>query len=161
VQTGDELQVRFRVPAGLHVSLFSINGQGRLSLLQAYPPQDNATELAYPSAKQTRSLDPPTGTEGLLVCGRVGTPVTLVELQAVWDGPSEWPPLEPPRRLLRLSAGQVLDEGERPRDLGAVHERSESDVVPQRLDELRERLRQTCSIVEGLAFSHVSASATK
>jgi serine/threonine protein kinase len=30
VRTGDELQVRFRAPTGLHLALFSINGRGRL-----------------------------------------------------------------------------------------------------------------------------------
>jgi hypothetical protein len=36
VRTGDELQVRFRVPAGLHVGLFSVHGLGQLVLLQQY-----------------------------------------------------------------------------------------------------------------------------
>ena len=55
--------MRFRVPAGVHVALCSINGNGRLSLLQQVPPQNAATELIYPGPDQTRGLEPPAGTE--------------------------------------------------------------------------------------------------
>ena len=82
VRTGDQLQVRFRVPAKLHVGLWSINGQGHLSLRQQYPPQDTGTELVYPGADQTKDLTEPVGTEILLVCGRAESAVTEAELQA-------------------------------------------------------------------------------
>jgi hypothetical protein len=44
VQTADELQVRFPVPAGLHIGMFSVNGCGELALLEQYPPSDEPTE---------------------------------------------------------------------------------------------------------------------
>jgi hypothetical protein len=74
VRTGDELQVRLRVPPALHVGVFSVNGRGRLSLLRQYPPQDTAVEQVYPGPDQTRLLGSRTGTEALLVCGRAAGP---------------------------------------------------------------------------------------
>ena len=154
VKTGDELQVRFRVPAGVHVALCSINGNGRLSLLQQYPPQNAATELIYPGPDQTRGLEPPAGTELLLVCGRIEGPLKEDELKAAWESGASWPALKPPQRLLRLQPAQVREEGERPRDFGATHNREESDAVARRLDAFRDRLQQTCTYFEGLAFVH-------
>jgi hypothetical protein len=154
VRTGDELQVRFCVPAGLHLTLCSINGRGRLSLLQQYAPQDSATELIYPGPDQTRSLEPPTGTEILLVCGRTGAALSETELQAAWEGAAPWPALDPPRRLLRLQPGQVKEEGERLRDFGGTQNRAGSDAVVQRLEDLRQGLMPICPFFEGLAFGH-------
>jgi len=154
VRTGDELQVRFRVPHGMHIGLCSINGRGGLTLLQRYPPQKTETELVYPGPDQTSDLKPPTGTEILLVCGRTGVAVSEAELQAMWDGAAPWPSLEPPGRLLRLQRDLVGEEGERSRDFGATHDRPGSDAVTRRLDDLRERLRAKYRFFEGLAFAH-------
>jgi eukaryotic-like serine/threonine-protein kinase len=154
VHTGDQLQVRFRVPPGLHVGLSAINGHGRLTLLQRYPPQKTETELVYPGPDQTSDLMPPEGTETLLVCGRARVAVSEAELQAMWDGAAPWPALEPPDRLLRLQRDHVREEGERSRDYGATHDRPGSDAVTRRLDGLRERLRPKYAFFEGLAFAH-------
>jgi eukaryotic-like serine/threonine-protein kinase len=154
VRTGDELQVKIQVPAGLHVSLCSINGDGRLSLLQQYSAQDSPSELIYPGSDQARRLKGPAGTEVLLVCGRARTPISEAELQTAWDGTAEWPVLAPPRRLLRLQPGQLKEEGERPRDFGEVVDRPDPDKVARRLNDLRERLKQTCAYFEGLAFAN-------
>jgi hypothetical protein len=154
VHTGDELQVRFCVPPGLHIGLCSINGQGRLTLLQRYPPQETETELVYPGPDQTIDLKPPEGTEILLVCGQTGVAISESELQAMWDGPAPWPAMEPPGRLLRLERDRVREDGEHSRDFGATHDRPGSDTVTRRLDGLRERLKQKFSFFEGLAFAH-------
>ena len=154
VHTGDELQVRFQAPPGLHLALFSINGQGRLSLLQQYPPQETAAELVYPGPDQTRSLQPPEGTETLLLCGRSESPLSEAELQAAWGESGAWPVLDTPRQLLRLKRNDVQEEGERSRDFGATNTRPRSDTVAGRLDVFRERLKQRFSFFEGLAFAH-------
>lgn len=154
VHTGDELQVRFQAPPGLHLALFSINGQGRLSLLQQYPPQETAAELVYPGPDQTRSLQPPEGTETLLLCGRSESLLSEAELQAAWGESGAWPVLNTPRRLLRMQRNEVREEGERSRDLGATNTRPRSDTVAGRLDVFRERLKQRFSFFEGLAFAH-------
>jgi hypothetical protein len=154
VHTGDELQVRFRVPPGLHVGLCSINGDGRLTLLQRYPPQKNETEQVYPGPDRTRDLKPPSGTEILLVCGRTSGAVSEAELQTMWDGAAPWPALDRPEQLFRLQLNQVREEGERSRDFGTTHHRPGSDAVARRLDELRERLRRTYTFLDGLAFVH-------
>ena len=154
LRTGDELQVRIRVPAGHHVGLFSINGQGRVVLLQQYPPQSDAAELIWPAANQTRELRPPTGTEVLLACGRRDGPVSEAEVQAAWDGPEPWPQLAPAARLIRISPDKVQDKGEQPRNFGAVHDRPDPETATRRLDRLRSRLTPTCDFLEGLAFVH-------
>jgi hypothetical protein len=153
VRTGDELQVRFRVPAGLHVGLFSVNGGGRLVLLQQYPPRETPAEWVYPAAEQTIDLKPPAGTELLLVCGHPDGPVSEAEVRDAWGDGGPWPALAP-RRLLRLQASTVKDEGEMPRDFGARQDRPESDAVVRRLDGLRERLAPKYCFFEGLAFHH-------
>jgi hypothetical protein len=147
------LQVRFGVPPGLHVGLFSINGQGRLSLLQQYPPQKDPTELIYPGPGEAMRLEPPLGTEMLLVCGRSEGLMGLAELQSIWDQTAPWKPLNPPSRLLHLKNDVVADEGEKPRDFGPAHARPELEVAG-RLEILRERLAPLCSMFEGLAFAH-------
>jgi tRNA A-37 threonylcarbamoyl transferase component Bud32 len=154
VRTGDSLRVQLRVPAGLHVSLFSINGAGRLSLLQQYPPQETATTLAYPSATAVRKLEGPAGTEALVVCGRQEKAPSEAELRNAWDGPASWPRLSPPGRLLRLLPDQVREEGERERDFGAIVEEPGTNAVVSRLSSLRDRLGPTCPFFEGLAFVH-------
>jgi hypothetical protein len=154
VQTGDELQVRFHVPAGLHASLFSVNGRGELALLEQYPPSDEPAEWVYPAAEKTRKLGPPPGTELLLVCGRSDGPVSEPEVRDAWGNAGPWPKLDP-RRLLRLQTSYVKDEGEKPRDfLGPSLDRPESDLVLRRLDGLRERLTPKYPFFEGLAFRH-------
>jgi hypothetical protein len=153
VQTGDELQVRFRVPAGLHVALFSVNGEGKLALLKQYPPRDAPAELIYPAPEQTRGLGPPPGTELLLVCGRAVGPVSEAEVRGAWGDALPLPAIEP-RRLLRLQASRVKDEGDKPRDYLETHDRPESDAVVRRLDVLRERLTPKYRFLEGLAFCH-------
>jgi Protein kinase domain len=153
IRSGDELQVRFHAPAGLHIGLLSVNGRGRLVLLERYPPRDAPAELTYPAPEQTRRLGPPPGTEVLLVCGRASAPVDEAELRHAWGDAEPWPAL-PPRRLLRLQAGRVRDVGEVSRDFGAAQERPESDTVVHRLDGLREQLTRAYPFFEGLAFRH-------
>ncbi len=153
VRTGDELQVRFRVPAGLHVGLFSVNGRGQLVLLEAYLPRDAPTELVYPASAQSRTLEPPPGTEVLLVCGRPADPVRAAEVRDAWGDALPLPAVDP-RRLLRLRASHVKDEDELPRDFDATQDRPEPDAVVRRLGELRERLTPAYPFFEGLAFRH-------
>jgi eukaryotic-like serine/threonine-protein kinase len=154
VQTGDELQVRFRVPAGLHVGLFSVNGRGELVFLERYPPRDTPAELIYPASEKTRSLGPPPGTELLLVCGRSAGPVSGAEVRDAWGNDGTWPTLDP-RKLLRLQASRVKDESEKSRNLiGVANDRPEPDPVVRRLDGLRERLTPKYPFFEGLAFRH-------
>jgi serine/threonine protein kinase len=154
VRTGDELQVRLRVPAGLHVGLFSVNGRGRLALLHQFPPQGRASELTYPGPEDTRRLGAPAGTEVLLACGQSAGPVSEQEMQAAWDAEEVWPALDPPGRLLRLVPLRLVEEGERPRDFGEVRHRPDADTVPRRLERWRERLNDSYPFFEGLAFSH-------
>jgi hypothetical protein len=155
LHTGDQLQARFRVPAGLHVALCSINGRGQLTLLKQYPPQKAETELVYPGPDEYSELTPPAGTETLLVCGRAGAAVSEAELHAMWDGGAPWPAFDRPEQLLRLQVDHVREEGEQFRDFGTTHHHPGSDAVAGRLESLRERLKQDFTFFEGLAFAHL------
>jgi hypothetical protein len=154
VRSGDELQLHFRVPAGLHIGLLSINGRGELALVRQYPPQGSPAELIFPGPGQTIDLKPPAGTEVLLVCGRTDAAVSEAELQAAWGRAASWPALAPPGRLLRLLPDRVAEEGERPRDFGGTHHRPESDPVARRLNKFREQLKTMCPFFDGLTFAH-------
>jgi tRNA A-37 threonylcarbamoyl transferase component Bud32 len=154
VRTGDELQVRVLAPAGLHLGLCAIDGRGKLSLLQDYPPQPGPAEIVYPGTDKTVSLEPPIGTEAFVVYGRSDRALTAAELQAAWGNAAAWPALEPPGRLLRLLPEQLREEGERVRGVGAVHDRPGSDTITGRFEALRQQLRRSCAFFEGLAFAH-------
>jgi hypothetical protein len=153
LHTDDELQVHFRVPSGLYVGLFYVNGVGELSLVMQYPPQANTAEVIYPVNGRV-PLTPPEGTEVLLVCGKADAPVSKAEIQAVWQSTEEWPALLPSKRLLRLQPDQVHEIGERPRNLGEVRTQPGPDAVVRRLEKVREQLHRTCTLLEGLAFGH-------
>jgi serine/threonine protein kinase len=150
----DRLRVSFAVPPAMHISLAYVNGQGKLSLIRQYPPQEVATTLHYPGQGEMFDLEPPTGTEGLLLCGRPDSPVTEQEIRAAWDDAAAWPLLNPPQRLLRLHDGKLRDEGEIAHDIGKIHEHPDLDAVPRRLENLRNRLGLNCPLFEGLAFRH-------
>lgn len=154
VKTGDDLQVRIYAPAGLHLSLCYVNGQGRLSLLRQYSPQDMAAELVFPGPEEAITLAAPDGTELLFVCGRADAAPSEAELRTAWDSNIAWPALSPSGRLLRLRPDQVQEE--RSRDLVNPHRRPEDPVV-QRLNQLRERLRLQWPVLDGVAFLHVKA----
>ncbi|MGH7222641.1 MAG: sigma factor-like helix-turn-helix DNA-binding protein, partial [Gemmataceae bacterium] len=123
MNTGDELQVRLRLPAGMHLGLCSIGGRGELRLLRQYPPRHTATELVYPGPNQTKDLGKQQGTEVLFVCGRANAAINEAELQAAWHADAPWPALDSPR-LLRLQPAQVREEGELSRGLGDTHDRA-------------------------------------
>jgi hypothetical protein len=152
--TGDEVQVRFRAPAGMHAALFSVNGRGELRGVQSYEPRRESHWAVYPGSGQTSELKGPAGTELLFVVARRGGPVLEEEVRALWNEDSPWPGLDPPKRLLRLRQGGVTEEGEKPRDLGAVHHRPEADSVLERLERFAGRLRKAGVVADGLAFRH-------
>jgi predicted Ser/Thr protein kinase len=150
LRTGDLIDLRFRVPAGTHAVLASVNGDGRLSVLKAYPAGE-ARDAVWPAPGQAVELLPPTGTELLFVCGRTDRPPTPYELQAAW-GAGEWPPLDPPGHYFRVRPSGVTLEGAS-RDFGPAAERPDADQLRHRLERLRENLKDF-AIFDGIAFRH-------
>jgi predicted Ser/Thr protein kinase len=153
LQTGDSLQARFRVPRGVHASLVSVNGSGRLDVIQTYPPREVTYEAIWPESGQGRELLPPAGTEFLFVCGRTDRAPTAAELQSAWDAEGGWPALEPKDKLLRVRPEEITSEGTVGRDFGRSVEFPEGNQVKRRLEQFRERL-SGFAVLDGLAFRH-------
>src|SRR5207249_656637 len=64
---GDEVQVRFRGPAGTHVGLFAVNGKGELKAVRTWPAEEVAHQAVFPGPSRTSALVGPAGTELLFV----------------------------------------------------------------------------------------------
>jgi serine/threonine protein kinase len=155
LKSGDEIQLRCRVPAGMSVSLFLVNGRGQLRRVRDFPAERAAYQASHPSETATVRLTGPAGTELFFVCGRYDAAVTEEEVRARWRAEAGWQGLKPAGRLLHLGPNGVVDEGERPRDLAdEAIERGEPDAVRRLLERFRERLRDDGLLFDGLAFRH-------
>jgi hypothetical protein len=156
VRSGDEVQIRCRVPEGQHVAMYLVNSSGKLRLLERYPASNSGREVIYPGEGKTCVLQGQPGTEMILALGRTAGPISE-ETGQLWDGEGEegsWPKL-PQSTVVRLGMDGVDIEGERNRDLGEIRDRSDPEErIKRRLDKLRERLKPTCTFFEGLAFAH-------
>ena len=155
LRSGDEIQVRCRVPKGQAVSMYFINTLGRVRLLKHHPAAAADREITYPEVGQTRVLEGQPGTEMILAWG--GSEPD--DVQRSWDdlaGGDPWPRL-PPTTVVRLTADRVDIGGGRDRDLGETRDRADPEErIRNRLDDLRKRLTLTrrSAFFEGLAFAH-------
>jgi eukaryotic-like serine/threonine-protein kinase len=104
--SGDVCKVRIRVPAGVHVSLFRVDGAMKLEHEVDVPPQARATTIDHPSAAgKGIQANGPTGTEMYLAIASRKGPVTADEFRDLLAGPA-WPKLEA-GSLLRLTMEEV------------------------------------------------------
>ena len=154
IRSGDEVQVRCRVPKGQAVTMYLVNTMGRLRELKQYPTADDDREITYPEVGKTQLLEGQPGTEMILALGGSGGDVSD-EVQRSWNseaGDAPWPGL-PPGTTVRLSADRVEFEGDRNRELTEIRDRTNpGERVWQRLDALRKRLHDQYLFVEGVAF---------
>jgi tRNA A-37 threonylcarbamoyl transferase component Bud32 len=153
LKNGDEIQARFRVSKGVHAALVSVNGAGRLTVLESYAPRTVTYEAIWPEAGKGAQLLPPTGTEFFFVCGRTDRAPTVAELQSAWDADAGWPALEPGGRYLRVRPEEIAIEGAGNRDFGQAVDFPETDQVKRRLERFRDRL-QSFPVLDGIAFRH-------
>ncbi|AWM40144.1 Serine/threonine-protein kinase PknB [Gemmata obscuriglobus] len=153
LQTGDQLQVRFRVPAGMHASLVYVNGAGRLEVLETYERRSTAYEAIWPGAGTGTELLPPAGTEFVFMCARPDRAPTPDELRLSWATEDEWPALEPGGLFLRVRPDEVAAGGARERDLSRAMSFPDGGPVKRRLEQFRERL-QDVPVLDGVAFRH-------
>lgn len=155
LRTGMEVQVSFRVPAGMHSTLFSVNGAGQLAVLGQYPPAAAAAEVVWPEAGSASPIRPPVGTEFLFVCARRAGPIGPEHVRPLWTGDDNWPAWPHPGRLLRILPDGMREEGEKGRDFDAPVARPGAEPISRRLERFRERLRGQGVQLEGVAFRHV------
>ena len=153
LRSGDEIQVRCRVPREQAVSMYFINTLGRVRLLKHLPAAAADREITYPEVGQTRVLEGQPGTEMILVWG--GSEPD--DVQRSWDdlaGGDPWPRLTP-RTIVRLSPDRVDIVGDRDRDLVETRDRADSEEkIRNRLDDLRKRLARQSVFFEGFVFAH-------
>jgi len=156
VHSGDEVQIRCRVPKGQAVTLYLVNVSGKMQSLEHYPAQVDDHEIVYPEAGKTRVLQGQPGTEMIVALGGPDRPAPE-EMQQLWDGDGadeRWPAL-PQGAVVRLSADGVDIEGERSRDLGETRDRTDpQERIRRRLDAFRKGLRGRYPYYEGVAFGH-------
>jgi serine/threonine protein kinase len=159
IHTGDQVQVRWRVPKGARASLFLINSEGILRPVQEFPAGESDRDIVYPGPGKSQDVNGQPGTEMILALAHTGdlAPDAVSRLWRAESGEPTWPAL-PESTVVHLLTESVEIEGERSRDLGAIHDHSDpQERIRQRLDRLRERLKQSCIFFEGLAFAHDSA----
>jgi eukaryotic-like serine/threonine-protein kinase len=155
VKSGDEMQVRFRAAKGNGVSIFFLNPSGRLQLLKQFPAAEIDGDVAYPETGKAQELRGPAGTE-MVVAIAGSDVVTVGELQRLWDSSAEAGPLPllSGASIARLTTVAVDFQGERSRDVGEIHDRSDpQEKIRRRLDELRKKLKTRASVFEGVVFS--------
>jgi tRNA A-37 threonylcarbamoyl transferase component Bud32 len=140
LQSGNVIQVRFQIPGEYYASLFSVNGQGRIALLEQYPAEPRPRTVVWPTQRYGITIEPPEGTEFLFVCTRKGEPVSADEIQA--------------QRMIRVLPDTLKHEGETTRDFGARVDVTKIEPVEQRLERFRTRLREKYPNFEGLTFRH-------
>ena len=155
IKTGDEFQVRCHASKGEGVSIYFVDRSGRLQLLKQFPAADDDREVLYPGPEQARSLKGPPGTEMILALREPNAPSTE-ELQRIWDSEVEAGPLPmlPEATVARMTVTGVDSEGQRARDLGEIHDRSDPrEKIRRRLDEFRKKLEARSTFFEGVAFA--------
>ena len=143
------------MPAGVHVSLFRIDGAMKLEHELDVPPQAKATTIDHPSATgKGIHATGPTGTEMYLAIARRKGPVTAAELESLFAGPA-WPKLTA-GSLLRLKADEVKVV-QASRDINIIDIGADpEEVVKTRLEAVRLGLiEKRFDGFEGFVFAHV------
>ncbi len=142
------LSVRLRVPAGVHASVFGINGQGQVNELTYLEPQQD--DVAPPLPVVLRG---PRGTEVLLLCFRREGRVAKAEIDALWDGDRGLPTL-PNKTIFLIDRERVRPVNRDIVPIGRDSGPDATEMVYQRLNRLRRRLAAECDDVRGLVFAH-------
>ena len=152
---GESLSLVLQIPAGVAVSLYSINGAGQLQHVAAVKSQAVNHAWRYPEeVTKTVPLTGPGGTECLLCIGGTDIDVTIDQIEQTWDSQERWPGL-PTSTVLRLVGRKVTVE-QRGRDLGTPTESglAPTDQVTQTLEQFVGRSDSRYNFIEGLAFRH-------
>ncbi len=158
IVSGESLSVMLRIPAGISLSLFSINGAGQLQRVATVKSQAVNHAWRYPEdMEKTVPLTGPAGTECLLCIGSTDIVATIDPIQRTWDSPVRWPKL-PTSTVLRLVGRKVTIE-QRGRDLGPPikSDLSPTDQIAETLERFVGALDSRYNFIEGLVFCHAPA----
>ncbi|MDA1232662.1 MAG: serine/threonine-protein kinase, partial [Planctomycetota bacterium] len=103
----DRISLNVTVPMAMHISIFSFDTEGHLSLVYSQLTADRGESVRYPTdPTQAVPLEGPPGTELLLVCGRAERPISRDELLAI-PGFNKSLPHLPPDSVLSMRAEGV------------------------------------------------------
>ena len=158
IDNGESLSLILQIPAGVSLSLYSINGAGQLQRVATVKSQAVNHAWRYPEEiEKTVPLTGPDGTECLLCIGGTDVELFTDQIQQTWDSPVRWPGL-PSSTVLRL-VGRKVTVDQRGRDLGTPTESSltPTDQVTQTLERFVGALDSRFNFIEGLAFCHATA----
>lgn len=151
LDAGARLRYEADAPADRHLTLFAVEPTGEVRALTATAPRGEPGRIGYPeNLHESSALTPPAGTVAVLLCGRSSGPVDVNEVRAAL-GSNPWPVL-PRRSLVVVERDQV--EVITGRGVGPpVGQPDPEGEVFRRLDTARAKLRPTCDVLAGLAFS--------
>jgi hypothetical protein len=162
VYSDDRWQLSGRVPAGMHVSLFTFDSAGRLRKLDRCEVQHGkeADQVYYPSQYFAAPLSDLPGTEVVLLCARRSKPVELEDIADLFEEGSPWPAI-PAQAIVRLERQDVKFEHGRQREgttLAAAKSPADEAAFPvgvrQRAETLRTALARRCDYSVGVIFPH-------
>lgn len=148
----DRIRIVGKLPAGRQPVLYSLSPTGRATRLEAdASPADDSVRAVFPAGGGQVPFDRgPGGTEFVLLCGFAGGKPAEDLCPLIESTLGQLPAL-PPRVRVRM------DRAESRREVATPLGPRESDPVADaeyRLDRLRQRLRDRCEFVLGIAFSH-------
>jgi serine/threonine protein kinase len=151
LRNGDELRFEALLPGSEAATLVLINAAGELRVVKAQAAGE--VNLVYPDRASVVPLTGKPGSEALLVISG-SSPPTIETLQAAWKSSEQaWPAISD-YMLLQLTDNNVsiVQSG---RDLGNPKQRIDpSQVVQDRVEHFRRKLRQAGFHCAGYVFAH-------
>lgn len=154
LRTGDELEIRFTIPAGLHATMFLRSSDGGLKKLCSVAATDTTQQIRFPERKsQSVPLTGAPGTEFVFVATRRKAPIRIEDVRLLFQSESPWPAL-PGASVLRLGPGGVTID-QRDRGFGTPKDRPDPQgAIVTKMEEVVQRGQQHFVFLEGVAFSH-------
>jgi hypothetical protein len=151
LRTGDWLKIRCAIPSGTRPVVFWVDSEGGVKELApvAFRHDDGGNQVVYPE-RGVVPVEGPPGTELVVVCANRWGQARPVEAAAALADLGRLPELPENVRfqISRQRTRIVADRG-----LGPL-ESDQLDVIRERIERLRIRLRNRFDLVEGLVVSH-------
>ena len=166
LKSGTLLHLESEIPAGISFVLLSVNGQGRLQEVAAFPARAHNWQWRYPeSSTAVLPLTGSAGTECLMLLGTADSEAIKRDSEAntfstAWQESSDWPQIAP-AALLRLRGTTVTIE-QFERDLGSPQRivPNPTEKVTISLEKFAARFQSSYPLIEGIAFSHIDPETT-
>jgi hypothetical protein len=156
LRSGDDVQVSWRLPAGLFGTLFWFDTEGQVHELRKIEADENdaATSLVWPEPGKSSVLAGPPGTEVIFLCASSLRCPTADDIRAVVVEGGPWPQL-PRESFIEFGREGIVVGGPKYRGPGdQLRDRSDGRVR-QRAGSLIQQLPEGFEVLRGVAFPHV------